>query len=248
MQAESTPSTPRPGPTRWRFEQDSGLWLSEAACAWFELGDLRPQEWKQVLLPRLAAPDRTRLIEALLLGLDGRPIDVQVASLDSAAPRMVRWIADASSDRRSLEGMLLDVSRDARERDALLELAGLQRSFIDALPWPACAYDEAGDVMLANRLWRRCADCTVGLGSAEVALPELPEWLCRHRGDFAGGSAGDRHLPVTLRRSDGLQQPARLHRSALRQGGTPLNVLSIESRPVPGSARGDQEEAASEGL
>ena len=80
-----------------------------------------------------------------------------------------------------------------------------------------------------------------------VALPQLPERLCRERGDFHAGSASERQLAVTLRSSDGAEQPAKLHRSALRQGGTPLNVLSMESRPVPGAETVDQEEAASRG-
>jgi PAS domain-containing protein len=200
-----------------------------------------------VVLAKLTASDRTRLVAALLAGLDGVPIDVQTATADRGSPRLLRWMADASLDGRSLDGMLLDISRDTRERDALLELAGLQRSFIDALPWPACTYDEAGDVLLGNRLWRRCADCTLELGGEEVPLPQVPEWLCRHRGDFAGGSAGERHLAVVLRSSDGRQQPAWLHRSGLRQGGTPLNVLSVESRPLPGREHADQDEAASRG-
>jgi PAS domain-containing protein len=241
------PAPSRLGPTRWQFDASSGLTLSEAARYWFDLPDYRAHAWKQTLLPRLAKADRTRLVEALLRGLDGEAIDVQVASSDNAAPRMMRWIADASRDARSVDGMLLDVSRDARERDALLELAGLQRSFIDALPWPACAYDEVGDILLANRLWRRCADCSVELDGRIIELPELPDWLCRHRGDFAGGMAGERILAVTLRSNEGDAQPARLHRTALRQGGTPLNVLSVESRPVLGSDSTDQDEGASRG-
>ncbi|MCK7594413.1 hypothetical protein [Pseudomarimonas salicorniae] len=249
MSAEKTviPPAARPGPTRWCYDSRLGLTLSEAARGWFELSEYRAEQWKQCLLPRLAAADRTRLIDALLRGLDGEPIDVQVATQDSSIPRIVRWIADGSSDLVRLEGMLLDVSRDAREIDALMELAGLQRSFIDALPWPACAYDESGDVLLANRLWRRCADCTIGIGQTEIPLPALPEWICRHRGDFDVGATGERHLSVLLRSSEGSEQPARIHRTALRQGGMPLNVLSLESRPVPGAEPGDQDEAVSRG-
>lgn len=246
MPAESTtqPSLPpRPGPARWHYDSSNGLSLSESALGWLDLADFDSREWKRRLMPRLALADRTRLVEALLRGLDGESVDLQVATQDADQPRMLRLIGDGSRDGRRLEGMLLDVSRDARERDALLELAGLQRSFIDALPWPACAYDEQGDVLLANRLWRRCADCTVELDGQQIELPSLPEWICRHRGDFEGGSAGERHLSVTLHSAEGWQQPARIHRSALRQAGTPLNVLSVESRPVPGIAQGDQEEA-----
>lgn len=242
-----TGNAPGSGPGRWRYAIDSGLVLSTSALRWLELDALDPRQWKAQLMPQLAAADRTRLVEALIRGLDGEPLDVQVATSERAGSRMLRWIADGSSDRQHLEGMLLDVSRDAREREALLELAGLQRCFIDALPWPACAYDEAGDVLLANRLWRRCADCSVEIDGKLIGLPELPEWLCRERGDFNAGSTSERQLAVILRDGQGGQQPARLHRSALRQSGTPLNVLSMESRPVPGSDGTDQDEGASRG-
>jgi hypothetical protein len=226
----SADQSTRHGPTRWQFDLASGLQISAAARGWLDLPAFSGPDWKRVVLTRLATSDRTRLVAALLAGLDGVAIDVQTATADRDSPRLLRWIAAASLDGCSLDGMLLDISRDTRERDALLELAGLQRSFIDALPWPACAYDEAGDVLLGNRLWRRCADCTLELGGEEVPLPQLPEWLCQHRGDFAGGSAGERHLAVIL-----------------RQGGTPLNVLSVESRPLPLPEQPDQDEAASRG-
>lgn len=236
------------GPARWRFALDSGLWLSDQALHWLDLIEPAAMQWKSVLTPRLAVTDRPRLVEALLRALDGEPLDVQTATLECGdSARLLRWIADGSRDGRSLDGMLLDVSRDAREREALLELAGLQRSFIDALHWPACAYDEAGDIVLANRLWRRCADCTIVFDGHEVALPDLPEWICRERGDFHSGGASERQIAVILRSSEGEAQQARIHRSVLRQAGTPLNVLSIESRPVAGSDTLDQDEAVARG-
>lgn len=249
MQPEaSLVAAPGNGPARWRFALDAGLWLSDQALAWLDLPQTAAAQWKTTVTPRLAVTDRPRLIEALLRALDGEPLDVQTATLESGdSARLLRWIADGSRDGRSLDGMLLDVSRDAREREALLELAGLQRSFIDALHWPACAYDEAGDIVLANRLWRRCADCTIVFDGREVALPDLPEWICRERGDFHAGGASERQLQVILRSSEGAEQQARLHRSALRQSGTPLNVLSIESRPLPGSDLPDQDEAVARG-
>lgn len=248
MQADR-PTSSSAGPGRWRFAPDTGLWLSRQASVWLALDPAAAAaQWKSTVLPKLAVSDRTRLVESLLRALDGEPLDVQTVTLDQgAAARMLRWIGVGSQDGRSLDGLLLDVSRDAHEREALLELSGLQRSFIDALPWPACAYDESGDVLLANRLWRRCADCTVDLEGSEVPLPDLPEWMCRERGNFHAGGTGERLLQATLRSSEGHEQPASIHRRAVRQGGTPLNLLSVESRAVPGLEAADQEDAGSTG-
>jgi PAS domain-containing protein len=233
-----TPPPPAPLPlqpsvARWRLERRSGaLWLASEALAWFGLAELAAHDWKAQLLPRIAAADRSRWIDALLRALDGVAVDCQIATHPPAPPRLLRLIGDENSAGDSVGGLLIDVSRDVRERDALLELAGLQRSFIDALPWPTCAFDDHGDVVLANRLWRRCADCAVQLEGETIALPALPEWLARQPLRFASAdAAAGKLLAARLIDHGGDSQPAWLRRSAIRQAGTPLHLLSVESRP-----------------
>jgi len=218
---------------RWQFDRESGsLWLSAKALAWFGLAELATSEWKPRLLPRIAPADRSRLIDALLLAIDGQIVDCQIATAPPTPPRLLRLLGDEQPRGDAVGGLLIDVSRDAREREALIELAGLQRSFIDALPWPTCTYDDQGDVVLANRLWRRCADCAVQIDGETVLLPRLPEWLIRHaQGASTQGSVSGKLLAARLIAGDGVSQPAWLRRSAIRQSGTPLHLLSVESHP-----------------
>lgn len=218
---------------RWRFDRETGsLWLAGEALSWLGLGELPAADWKARLLPRIAPADRSRLIDALLQALDGEIVDCQLATAPPAPPRLLRLIGDEFNRGSTVGGLLIDVSRDAREREALIELAGLQRSFIDALPWPTCAYDDGGDVVLANRLWRRCADCAVQIEGETVPLPRLPEWLTRHPQRFrAREVASSKLLAARLIADDGESQPAWLRRSAIRQSGTPLHLLSVESHP-----------------
>lgn len=235
----TTPSPPPGGPpalpsvARWQLDRrDASLRLTAEALAWFGLADLDPRGWKAQLLPRIAPADRSRWIDAMLVASDGGGVDCQIATTQPAPSRLLRLIAQESGGD-IVGGLLIDVSRDVREREALLELAGLQRSFIDALPWPTCAFDDQGDVVLANRLWRRCADCAVQIGDQSIALPALPEWLARQVAADAGARerTSGRLLAVRLVDSKGNSQPAWLRRSAIRQAGTPLHLVSVESRP-----------------
>ncbi|GIX35084.1 MAG: hypothetical protein KatS3mg126_0863 [Lysobacteraceae bacterium] len=201
-----------------------GLSLDRRALGWLELDALAPRSWKPTLLPRIAASDRTRLIDALLEGLEGGSVDLQVATLSQTQPRTLHWLAAPGPRRQGLDGLLLEVSQPSREHDALLELAGLQRGFIDALPWPACLFDEAGDVLIANRAWRRKRGLQVTLGHETLSLDALPEALARHAAERTAGKPIRAHLIDPHHGTLAL----RLHLQPLRQSGTPLTLLGCE--------------------